>query len=94
MKTPIGYGKNMFGELKEYFTDDLDEEELEYLNNMGLVIRENYSEKYVIYSSKEKFKESVKKEYDDYISRLEFQIKSTKETLGIYKSKLKELENF
>jgi hypothetical protein len=35
MKTPIGYGKNKFGELKEYFVDDLEDFEIRYQEEYG-----------------------------------------------------------
>lgn len=51
MKTPIGYGKNMFGELEEYFPEDFESEELEELNTKGILnIRDDYGDDHYIYS--------------------------------------------
>lgn len=94
METPIGYGKNKFGELKEYFEDDFDEEELEELNSTGQVARQDYSEYYTIYSSKEKFKEAVTKEYDDYISILTRRIDDAKCAILTYEVKQIDLDRF
>lgn len=94
MKTPIGYGKNKFGELKEYFPDDLEDIELCCLENMGIVVRKDYSESYTIYSSKEKFKEDVTKEYSDYISRQQYIIENARKTILTYEQKQIELDRF
>lgn len=95
MKTPIGYGKNMFGELTEYFPEDFEPEELEELNSKGIVSRrDDYGDDHYIYTSKETFKIDLSAEYSRYIERQKFIIESAKQTIKTYEQKQLELDRF
>lgn len=95
MKNPIGYGKNKFGELKEYFPEDFDPEELEELNSKGIVSsRDDYGDDHYIYTSKETFKLDLSAEYAGYIERQKFIIESAKQTIKTYELKQIELDRF
>jgi hypothetical protein len=61
---------------------------------MGIVIRKECSESYTIYSSKEKFKEAVTKEYDDYISILTRRIDDARHDILVYELKQIDLDRF
>lgn len=95
MNTPIGYGKNMFGELKEYFPEDFEPEELEEFDAKGIFyIYDDYGDKHYIYKSKETFKLDLSSEYTRYIERQKYIIESAKQTILTYEQKQIELDRF